>query len=76
MGDIIVDGDDIFGDGVNVAARLQEIATPGGICVSSRVHEDIRDCLDTAFDDGGTLGTEQLQWWTGCSSHQAHREPR
>ena len=54
IGDIIVEGDDIFGDGVNVAARLQEIAVPGGICVSSRVHEDVRDRLDTAFDDGGT----------------------
>ena len=54
IGDIIVEDDDIFGDGVNVAARLQEIATPGGICVSSRVHEDVRDRLDTAFDDGGT----------------------
>jgi adenylate cyclase len=54
LGDIIVEGDDIFGDGVNVAARLQEIATPGGICISSRVHEDVRDRLDTAFDDGGT----------------------
>ena len=54
LGDIIVEGDDIFGDGVNVAARLQEIAPPGGICISSRVHEDVRDRLDTAFDDGGT----------------------
>ena len=53
IGDIIVEGDDIFGDGVNVAARLQEIATPGGICISSRVHEDVRDRLDTAFDNGG-----------------------
>jgi TolB-like protein/class 3 adenylate cyclase/TPR repeat protein len=53
IGDIIVDGDDIFGDGVNVAARLQEIAAAGGICISSRVHEDVRDRLDTAFDDGG-----------------------
>jgi adenylate cyclase len=53
IGDIIVEGDDIFGDGVNVAARIQEIATPGGICVSSRVHEDVRDRLDTAFDEGG-----------------------
>src|SRR5262249_50045839 len=53
IGDIIVEGDDIFGDGVNVAARLQEIAVPGGICISSRVHEDVRDRLDTAFDDGG-----------------------
>src|SRR5262250_2194200 len=54
IGDIIVEGDDIFGDGVNVAARLQEIATPGGICISSRVHEDVRDRLDILFDDGGT----------------------
>jgi adenylate cyclase len=54
LGDIIVEGDDIFGDGVNVAARLQEIAAPGGICLSSRVHEDVRDRLETAFDDGGT----------------------
>src|SRR5215831_7850735 len=53
LGDIIVEGDDIFGDGVNVAARLQEIALPGGICISSRVHEDVRDRLDAAFDDGG-----------------------
>ncbi|SEP24135.1 TolB amino-terminal domain-containing protein [Rhodospirillales bacterium URHD0017] len=53
LGDIIVEGDDIFGDGVNIAARLQEIAPPGGICISSRVHDHVRDRLDTAFDDGG-----------------------
>jgi TolB-like protein/class 3 adenylate cyclase len=54
QGDIIIDGDDIFGDGVNVAARLQEIAPAGGICISSRVHDDVRDRLDITFDDGGT----------------------
>jgi adenylate cyclase len=53
QGDIIIEGDDIFGDGVNVAARLQEMAAPGGICISRRVHEDVRDRLDVAFDDGG-----------------------
>jgi adenylate cyclase len=60
IGDIIVDGDDIFGDGVNVAARLQEIATPGGICVSSRVHEDVRDRIETAFDDGGAQALKNI----------------
>jgi TolB-like protein/class 3 adenylate cyclase len=60
LGDIIVDGDDIFGDGVNVAARLQEIAPGGGICISSRVHEDVRDRLDTAFDDGGTQALKNI----------------
>jgi TolB-like protein/class 3 adenylate cyclase len=60
LGDIIVDGDDIFGDGVNVAARLQEIAAPGGICISSRVHEDVRDRLDTAFDDGGAQALKNI----------------
>jgi adenylate cyclase len=54
LGDIIIDGDDIFGDGVNVAARLQELAPPGGVCVSSRVHDDVRDRQDmVAFEDGG-----------------------
>jgi TolB-like protein len=53
IGDIIVDGDDIFGDGVNIAARLQEQAAPGGICISGRVHEDVRDRLDAIFHDGG-----------------------
>src|SRR5262245_27682109 len=60
LGDIIVEGDDIFGDGVNVAARLQEMAAPGGICVSSRVHEDVRDRLDAAFDDGGTQALKNI----------------
>ena len=42
QGDIIIDSGDIFGDGVNVAARLESIADPGGICVSARVQEDVR----------------------------------
>jgi TolB-like protein/class 3 adenylate cyclase len=53
VGDIIVDGDDIFGDGVNVAARLEALAAPGGICVSARVQEDAAGKLDLAFEDAG-----------------------
>ena len=53
QGDIVVEGDDIFGDGVNVAARLESLAEPGGICVSARVQEDVAGRLDLTFDDLG-----------------------
>lgn len=53
LGDVIVDSDDIFGDGVNIAARLQEIADPGGICLSQSVHETIHKNIDALFRDGG-----------------------
>jgi len=53
LGDIIVDGDDIHGDGVNVAARLESISEPGGICVSAIVRDQVRDKLDLTFEDQG-----------------------
>src|SRR5829696_3364097 len=53
VGDIIIDDGDIFGDGVNVAARLEGLAEPGGICVSMRVQEDTEGKLDFAFEDVG-----------------------
>jgi adenylate cyclase len=58
QGDIVVDGEDIFGDGVNVAARLEALADPGGICVSARVQEDAAGRLDLTFDD---LGEQALK---------------
>jgi adenylate cyclase len=51
LGDVIVEEHDIFGDGVNVAARLEALAEPGGICVSRMVRDQIRDKLPYPFDD-------------------------
>jgi len=58
VGDIIVDGDDIAGDGVNIAARLETLALPGGICISGTVREQIRDDLGIALSD---LGPQKLK---------------
>lgn len=53
IGDILIDGDDIFGDGVNVAARLEALCEPGGVCISRAANEQIRDKLSLAFADLG-----------------------
>src|SRR6266567_3673714 len=53
VGDIIIDGDDIFGDGVNIAARLETLCEPGGICISRAANDQIRDKLSMAFADLG-----------------------
>ncbi|MEQ1730271.1 MAG: adenylate/guanylate cyclase domain-containing protein, partial [Vicinamibacterales bacterium] len=53
LGDVIVEGDDILGDGVNVAARLESIAEPGGICVSSSIYDQISGKLNLGFADMG-----------------------
>ena len=53
LGDIIIEGNDIYGDGVNVAARLQELAAPGGIALSATAHEHAAAKVDIGFQDGG-----------------------
>jgi TolB-like protein len=58
LGDIIIDGDDIYGDGVNIAARLEGLAEPGGVCVSEKVFAEVRNKLDAGFED---LGPQEVK---------------
>ena len=58
LGDVIIEGDDIHGDGVNVASRLEALAEPGGICISGDVHRQCRGKIDVRFDD---LGEQSLK---------------
>src|SRR5262245_20902965 len=58
LGDVIYDDSRIYGDGINVAARLESLAKPGGICISSKVYEDVRGKIDLGYDD---MGEQQLK---------------
>jgi TolB-like protein/Flp pilus assembly protein TadD len=60
LGDVIVEGDDIFGDGVNVAARLEALSDPGGLCISRMVRDQIRDKLAYAFEDLGEQSVKNI----------------
>jgi len=60
LGDVIIDGDDIYGDGVNIAARLEPVADPGGICISSIVNESIGNRIDVRFQDGGQINVKNI----------------
>jgi adenylate cyclase len=80
VGDIIIDDDDIFGDGVNIAARLEGIAKPGGICISDDAQRQIRGKIEIAFEDIGLQNlkniAEPMQSWhvqpaEGCAASKA-----
>src|SRR5262249_48007040 len=60
LGDVIIEGDDIYGDGVNIAARLEPVAEPGGICISSIVNESIGNRIDARFEDGGQINVKNI----------------
>ena len=60
VGDVIVEGDDIYGDGVNIAARLEGLAEPGGIRISDSAHEQVRHKLDFAFEDMGEQSVKNI----------------
>ena len=60
LGDVIIENDDIYGDGVNIAARLEPLAEPGGICVSSIVNESVGNRIDVRFQDGGDINVKNI----------------
>jgi len=60
LGDVIADGDDIYGDGVNIAVRLEALAAPGSICISGTVRDHIGDRLPYAFEDLGEQSVKNI----------------
>ncbi len=75
LGDIVIDGEDIHGDGVNVAARLEALSEPGGVCVSDAVYDQVRDRLDAQFEDMGEQRVKNIDrpirvWrWRPAAAH-------
>ncbi|WP_455373471.1 adenylate/guanylate cyclase domain-containing protein [Limibacillus halophilus] len=76
LGDIVLDEGDIFGDGVNIAARLEGICEPGGVCISDVVYQNIQGRLGSEFRDGGQPALKNMErkvrvWnWRGPTSHE------
>ena len=62
LGDVMVEGEGIYGDGVNIAARLEGLADPGGICISAAVHEQVRSKLGLEYEDLGEHSVKNISW--------------
>src|ERR1700687_1444961 len=60
LGDVMVEGEQIYGDGVNVAARLEGLAEPGGICISGTAHDQVRDKLALSYEDRGEQAVKNI----------------
>ena len=69
LGDVIADDGDLFGDGVNVAARLEGLSEPGGLCISQIVWEQVRDKLPYAFEDAGEREVRRIPEQIGEARH-------
>src|ERR1700675_427466 len=81
LGDVMVEGDQIYGDGINVAARLEGLADPGGICISGTVHEQVRDKLALGYQDNGEQTVKNIArpvhvWRVLLNGTTPHRETR
>jgi adenylate cyclase len=87
LGDVMVEGSDLYGDGVNIAARLEAVAEPGGICISAKVHDEVRNRLRLSFDDLGeqefkNIATAVRAYRVGWEAHsdqlrsQSRPQPR
>jgi len=82
LGDVIVEGTDIYGDGVNLASRIEGLALPGGICISDKVHEEVRDRLDFVFEDLGDTKVKNVErpirvwrWAAGAAATHVGQGP-
>jgi adenylate cyclase len=81
LGDVVVDGDDLLGDGVNIAARLEALAPPGGICISDAAQRQLVGKTDLAFEDTGERQLKNIArpvrvWrWAGGSAAAAPSDP-
>ena len=83
LGDIIIEGDDIYGDGVNIAARIQEIAAPGSVCISGDAYRQVRGKVDASFEDLGEQEVKNIPepmrvyQWTDAVALRGHAaEPK
>ena len=82
LGDVVVDGDDIHGDGVNIAARLEQIAAPGAVCISRNVYEQVQDRLDEPFADMGEQKVKNIArpvpaWqWSPATGAAVQQSPK
>jgi class 3 adenylate cyclase/predicted ATPase len=75
LGDVIVEEGDLFGDGVNLAARLEALARPGGICIAAKVRDEIRGKVDAVFQDLGETEVKNLSYPVHIFEHVIGREP-
>src|SRR6202140_1437091 len=79
LGDVMVEGDQIYGDGINVASRLESLADPGGICTPGTVHEQVRDKLALGYKDSGEQAVKNIArpvhvWRVLLNGTTSHRE--